>query len=72
MKVYQLERLKGHDWDTHNGGIVVAKSSKQARALMDKKAGENGDWLSPKMTSCKMLKAEGKGRIVLTDFWSAG
>lgn len=76
LKLYVLrlaEDLQGYDCQIEL--VVRAKSSKRAREIAAEEAGDEGryaadgnPWFYPEMSSCRLLKPEGKEGIVVRRF----
>jgi hypothetical protein len=72
-KFYILERkdLKGPRYDVAQGFVICATSSKQARTIASKNAGDEGSkvWLSSIRSSCRELNAQKEEiEIIMKDF----
>lgn len=77
MRLWLLKPLEPWDswYDKVFGFVVRAESADAARAFAEDKAGEESRdvkvWLSPELTSCEELTADGDVGVILRDFASA-
>lgn len=70
-RLYILESIKGWGmYDSAHAFIIRATDAKSARRMASMEAGDEGHnvWLNPKKTSCKILTASGKTKVILRDF----
>lgn len=69
-KFYILKRLEDPGYDESIGFVVLAYTSKAARAFASRAAGDEGEevWLEPLRTSCDELPLEGPVGVVLRSF----
>jgi len=60
-------------YDCCHGFVIEAHDENEARAIADKKHGDEGEgtWLNPKWTFCIELIANGKVGVILCDFYAA-
>jgi hypothetical protein len=76
MKLYYLKREC--EYDEPCAYVIRAQSPKHARKIASEDYTEYGwdkeqavDWLNPSLTTCKVLKTEGKPGIIIQDFYEA-
>lgn len=70
MKLWELWRKEGADFDEAGGFVVRARTETAARKLASEQAGDEGAGarLDAQRASCEPLLAKGDAEVILRDF----
>jgi len=67
--LYLLKQKNDLHHDEFWGKVIRAKNVKEARRIANVRVADEGEiWENPKLTSCKIIKTEGKSEVILNDF----
>lgn len=67
LNVWVLNRIEPTRHDEYLGFVIVAPTADEARKIADRRVNEDGVWLNPQKTTCRVVNQSVSG-IVLDSY----